>query len=71
MPERWVSVDEGVGHLGVAKDTVYLWIEPKGLPGRRVGWLWEFKLSRIDEWAQRGGAANHDGATTPTKGEHS
>ena len=28
--ERWVSVEELVGHLGVARDTVYRWIDQKG-----------------------------------------
>ncbi|PIQ05295.1 MAG: DNA-binding protein, partial [Nitrospirae bacterium CG18_big_fil_WC_8_21_14_2_50_70_55] len=49
MPEPWVSVDEVAGHLGVAKDSVYRWIEAKGLPAHRVGRLWKFRLSEIDE----------------------
>ncbi|HRS17552.1 MAG TPA: helix-turn-helix domain-containing protein [Thermoanaerobaculaceae bacterium] len=56
MPEPWVSVDEVACHLGVAKDSVYRWIEQKGLPAHRVGRLWKFKLSEIDEWVQAGGA---------------
>ncbi len=70
MSEPWVSVDEVASHLGVAKDTIYRWIESKGLPAHRVGRLWKFKLSEIDEWVQRGGAADH-GDTTPTRGEPS
>jgi excisionase family DNA binding protein len=54
--EPWVSVDEVVRHLGVAKDTIYRWIEAKGLPAHRVGRLWKFKLSEIDEWVRAGGA---------------
>lgn len=56
MPEPWVSVDEVANHLGVAKDSVYRWIEGKGLPAHRVGRLWKFKLSEIDEWVHAGGA---------------
>lgn len=56
MPEPWVSVDEVASHLGVAKDSVYRWIEQKGLPAHRVGRLWKFKLSEIDEWVHAGGA---------------
>ncbi|MEL7641066.1 MAG: helix-turn-helix domain-containing protein [Solidesulfovibrio sp.] len=56
MPEPWVSVDEVANHLGVAKDSVYRWIETKGLPAHRVGRLWKFKLSEIDEWVHTGGA---------------
>jgi excisionase family DNA binding protein len=63
MPEPWVSVDEVASHLGVAKDSVYRWIEAKGLPAHRVGRLWKFRLSEIDEWVQAGGA-NDDQADT-------
>jgi len=56
MPEPWVSVDEVAAHLGVAKDSVYRWIETKGLPARKLGRLWKFKISEVDEWVRQGGA---------------
>jgi len=62
MPEPWVSVDEVAGHLGVAKDSVYRWIETKALPAHRVGRLWKFRLSEIDEWVHAGGASGDDDA---------
>ncbi|MGW3614523.1 helix-turn-helix domain-containing protein [Micromonospora sp. NPDC005163] len=55
--EPWVSVEEVANHLGVAKDTVYRWIESKSLPAHRVGRLWKFKLSQVDAWVEAGGAA--------------
>ena len=54
MTEPWVSVDDVTQHLGVTKDSVYRWIERKGLPARKVGKLWKFKLSEVDEWVRRG-----------------
>ena len=30
--ERWVSVDAVAKHLGVAKDSVYRWIDSRRLP---------------------------------------
>lgn len=54
--ERWHSVDEVAAHLGVARDTVYRWIDHKGLPAHRVGRLWKFKLVEVDEWVRGGGA---------------
>lgn len=66
MSEPWVPVDEVSGHLGVAKDTTYRWIESRGLPAHRVGRLWKFKLSEVDAWVQRGGA-DHDRSATPPK----
>jgi excisionase family DNA binding protein len=42
--------------LGVAKDSVYRWIEVRRLPAHRIGRLWKFKLSEVDEWVREGGA---------------
>jgi excisionase family DNA binding protein len=64
--EPWVSVDDLAQHLGVTKDSIYRWIERKGLPARKVGKLWKFKLSEVDEWV-RGGTASH--ATSRTDDE--
>ena len=68
MPQQepWVSVDEVAKHLGIAKDTVYHWIESRGLPVHRIGRLWKFKLSQIDDWVEAGGASapSTDDSTT-------
>jgi excisionase family DNA binding protein len=52
-----VSVEDVATHVGVAKDTVYRWIETRTLPGHRVGRLWKFKLSEVDDWVRAGHAA--------------
>lgn len=56
MSEPWVSVEDVARHLGVAKDSVYRWIEAKSLPAHRIGRLWKFKLSEVDEWVRARGA---------------
>lgn len=66
VTEPWVSVDEVAKHLGVAKDSVYRWIDTKGLPARRVGRLWKFKLSEVDDWVNAGGAAEGGGPDGPS-----
>ncbi len=58
--ERWVSSKEAAEHLGVNKDTLQRWINNKNIPCHRVGRLWKFRLSEIDNWIQSGGAANAD-----------
>lgn len=59
MPtEPWVSVDDVSKHLGVAKDSVYRWIDHKALPAHKIGRLWKFKLSEVDDWVRSGGAAD-------------
>ena len=54
--EPWVSVEQVAQHLDVAKDTVYRWREHRGLPAHRIGRLWKFKLSEVDDWVRAGGA---------------
>jgi len=56
MTERWTSVDDVARHLGVAKDSIYRWIERRNLPAHRIGRLWKFKLSEVDAWVRAGGA---------------
>ncbi len=67
MSEPWVSVDLVASHLGVAKDTVYRWIEAKNLPARRVGRLWKFKLSDVDDWVRTGMAGEEEFPGPPEK----
>ena len=53
MPtEPWVSVDEVAKHLGIVKDSVYRWIDNRGLPAHKIGRLWKFKLSEVDDWVR-------------------
>ena len=58
MTERWYSVDEIAAHLGIARETVYRWIDQKGLPAHRIGKFWKFKLTEVDGWARTGAAAS-------------
>jgi len=58
--EAWVSVDDVAKHLSVARDSVYRWIEHRGLPAHKVGRLWKSKLSEVDGWVRAGGAAEDD-----------
>jgi excisionase family DNA binding protein len=62
--EPWASIDEAAAHLGVRKDSVYRWIESRGLPARKIGKLWKLKLSEVDAWVNAAGA-NEDDAPAP------
>ncbi|MBT2989938.1 MAG: helix-turn-helix domain-containing protein [Candidatus Thiodiazotropha sp. (ex Ctena orbiculata)] len=50
--DRWLSVEEIAVYLGVKRDTVYKWIERKGLPAHKVGRLWKFRRQEVDEWVR-------------------
>jgi len=56
MDDRWLSVEEIAGYLGVSKDAVYSWVSTKGMPGHRVGRFWKFKRDEVDTWVRVGGA---------------
>ena len=65
MSEPWVKVEEVASHLGVAKDTVYRWVQSRGLPAYRVGRLWKFKISDVDAWVRDGKAAEPEADQLP------
>jgi excisionase family DNA binding protein len=61
--ERWLSVGQIADHLGVNRDTIYKWIERKQMPAHKVGRLWKFKVSQVDEWVQAGRASGREKQT--------
>jgi len=56
MNDRWLSVDEIGEYLGVKRDTVYKWINDRGMPAHKIGRLWKFKVSQVDVWVEAGSA---------------
>jgi excisionase family DNA binding protein len=60
MSERWLSVNEIAEHLGVNPDTIYKWIIRKKMPAHKLGRLWKFMATEVDEWVRAGKAAGDD-----------
>ncbi len=54
--EPWYSLEEISRHLGVSKETIYRWLERRTIPAHRMGKLWKFKPSEVDQWVKDGGA---------------
>ncbi len=50
--EKWSSLEEMADHLGVSKDTIYKWISKKQMPAHKIGRLWKFKISEVDQWVR-------------------
>jgi len=65
MTERWLSVDEIAAHLGVNPDTIYKWINRKRLPAHKLGRLWKFLASEVDEWVKGGLAGENSASAAP------
>ncbi|MGE6759399.1 helix-turn-helix domain-containing protein [Corallococcus interemptor] len=63
----WASVEDAAEHLWGAKDSVYRWSEARKLPAYRIGRLWMFKRSAVDERVQAGGAQEDDGGRNQSK----
>ncbi|MSU35398.1 MAG: DNA-binding protein [Pedosphaera sp.] len=56
MGENLLSMDQIAAHRGVNQDTIYKWITRKGIPAHKVGKLWKFMASEVDEWIRAGKA---------------
>lgn len=66
--ESWVGIKDVAGHLRVAKESIYRWVESKGFPAHRVGRLLRFKLSDVDEWVRSTGVSAEPSDEGSSKG---
>ncbi len=57
MEDRWMGLDSAAQYLDVNKDTVRNWIKKTDIPAHKVGKLWKFKQSELDEWIKSGRSA--------------
>ena len=56
--EGWISTNEATEYLGVKPATIRDWIRKgKDIPRKKVGMLWKFKLSELEEWVSSGKSA--------------
>ena len=51
---NWLSLDDIATYLGVSRDTVRNWIKKNDMPAHKVGHLWKFKKSEVDDWIASG-----------------
>lgn len=55
--DGWISLTEAAQYLGVTKDSVRNWIKKTDIPAHKIGKLWKFKRSELDEWVKSGKSA--------------
>lgn len=56
--DRWISIVDAANYLGVNKDSIRNWIKKdSGIPAHKIGKLWKFKKSELDEWIKSGKSA--------------
>lgn len=56
--ERWMNIEEIAEHLGLSKDTIRRWIKKESIPYHKIGKLYKFKISEVDEWVDSGKSAD-------------
>lgn len=54
--EKWSTLKEVQAYLVVGRETILQWIAKRGMPAYKVGKLWKFKLSEVDDWIRSGDA---------------
>jgi excisionase family DNA binding protein len=54
--EKWLTMKEVQEYLGVGCESIMQWINKRNMPAYKVGRLWKFKLSEVDDWIRSGGA---------------
>lgn len=67
--ENWSTLKEIQGYLGIGRETVLQWIVKRNLPAYKVGRLWKFKISEVDEWVRSGGADDRNAPKDEPKSE--
>ena len=56
--DRWIGIEEAADYLSVNKDTIRNWIKKgNGIPAHKIGKLWKFKKSELDNWTKSGKSA--------------
>ena len=55
LQDKWIGLEEASEYLGIKPVTLRKWIkEDKEVPAHKIGRLWKFKCSELDEWVKNG-----------------
>ena len=59
MKDNYIGLEEAAEYLDIKPVTLRSWIKKKNvnLPAHRIGKLWKFKKSELDEWIKSGKSA--------------
>lgn len=60
LEENWIGLDETAVYLGISSVTLRDWIKKQdsnGIPAHKIGKLWKFKKTELDEWVKSGKSA--------------
>ena len=55
LQDKWIGLYEAAEYLGIKPVTLRKWIkEGKKVPSHKIGRLWKFKCSELDDWVKSG-----------------
>lgn len=55
--DNYINLEEAAEYLGIKPVTLRNWIKKTDIPARKIGKLWKFKRSELDEWVKSGKSA--------------
>lgn len=55
--DSWIGLTDAARYLDVTPDTIRNWIKKTDIPAHKIGKLWKFKRSELDEWVKSGKSA--------------
>ena len=60
LQENYINLEEAAVYLGIKPATLRSWIKDPDneVPAHKVGRMWKFKHSEIDEWINSGKSAD-------------
>ena len=53
MDERLMSIKELAEYLQLDLSTLYLWSQQGEIPAMKVGRVWRYRRSEVDDWLDR------------------
>ena len=53
--DNYIGIEEAAEYLGIKTVTLRNWL--RNIPAHKIGKLWKFKKSELDEWVSSGKAA--------------
>jgi excisionase family DNA binding protein len=56
--ESWSTIKDVTEHLGVSRESILKWIAARNLPAHKLGKLWRFRMSEVDNWLESGQAGD-------------
>lgn len=57
---KWLTLVEICDYLKVSRETILNWINKKNMPAHKVGRLWRFDVTEVDQWIKSGAAAEEN-----------